>query len=280
MAQAPKKSLGQNFLTDEETARVVVRSADCRPGTRILEVGPGRGFLTRFLVSSGAAVTVVEKDDSLASTLQNEFDPARLEVVATDFMTWTPEDGRNWDAMVGNLPYYVATAILQKALDVWRLHPVMVLMFQKEVAQRLAAGPGDEAYGVPSVMVACTHSARIVRTVAAGSFFPRPKVDSALVLFKPLEKPRIDHEERKQFIDFAGSLFRYRHKTTSNALKLAMKGSEDTVARVLSSFGEMSGLRPERLSCDDLLTLFRLVRQESLTIESQGHPSAPRIPVG
>ncbi len=253
---APRKSLGQNFLTDEETARTVVRAGRIGPETPAAEIGPGRGFLTRALLAAGADLVAIEKDRELAAALPARFPEARLEVIEGDFLevALEPLAGR---VLVGNLPYYVSQAILSRALDHGGFWPRMVFMFQLEVAQRICAAPGSKVYGMPSLVTAVTHRATQVRRVSAGAFFPKPKVDSALVLFEPLEEPILAGEERMRFLDLAGDAFRFRRKTATNALSRATKRPSEEVVGVLEANGLDPRCRLETLAPAVLVKVWR-----------------------
>jgi len=255
---APKKWFGQNFLTDEETARTVTRVSSMGKGDHVVEVGPGQGFMTRFLLESGAFVTAVEKDPELPALLEERFAGHPLRVLHGDFMevdlhSLSPSPF----ILVGNLPYYVSVAILGKALAAPRgLISQMVFMFQKEVALRLVARPGSDEFGMPSVMAQLTHGVSMVRKVPAGSFFPKPKVDSALVHLRPLNDPLVEESERSAMLDWAGSAFRYRRKTLRNAL---VQSGVDSMA--IDEATAAVGIRPvERLEDVPLPTLVSLWR--------------------
>jgi 16S rRNA (adenine1518-N6/adenine1519-N6)-dimethyltransferase len=255
---APRKSLGQNFLTDEEAARTVVRQAGIAPGSQVVEIGPGRGFLTRALLAAGAQVTAVEKDRNLAERLPQQFAGLPLEVIEGDFLETdlTPFSGR---ILVGNLPYYVAMPILSRALDHQPAFPAMVFMFQLEVAQRLCATPGGRTYGMPTLVATVAHEARQVRKVPAGAFFPKPRVDSALVRFVPLARPHLVGPERREFLDLMGEAFRFRRKTATNALARATGRPADEVAAALEGQGHDPRVRLETLAVAQLVALWKFL---------------------
>jgi 16S rRNA (adenine1518-N6/adenine1519-N6)-dimethyltransferase len=254
-----KKSLGQNFLSDLETARKVVEAGRIGPGTEVLEIGPGRGFLTRFLVDAGASITAVEKDRELAEFLPGVFPGHPLRIIEADFLELdlAPLAARG-PVVVGNLPYYAAMPILMKVLEHAGAWPRMVFMFQLEVARRLAAVHGSPDYGVPTVLVALTHSATIVRRISPGAFFPRPKVESALVRFEPRPEFLLpDPADRAAFGDFVAAAFRFRRKKGSNALSLGTGLDPATAAGHMERLGFDPNVRLEELSPDQLVQLWR-----------------------
>lgn len=187
----PSRALGQNFVVDPNTIERIVRAAGVQPGDRVVEIGPGVGSLTTGLLDAGAQVVAVELDQHLIPALSDAVngeigDDASFEVVhgdATD-LNWSEFfDGRphtGWK-LVANLPYNVAAPVVLRALDEAPQIGEVLVMVQREVAERLAAGPGSATYGIPSVKVAYWGSAEVVGKVPASVFHPVPKVESALV---------------------------------------------------------------------------------------------------
>ena len=180
----PKRSLGQNFVVEPNTVRRIAELAGVGLGDRVVEVGPGLGALTLALLETGAEVTAVEIDDVLVDVLEEVAgDHGSLRIVHADAM------GVDWESLLGagpwtlvsNLPYNVAVPLVCDLLDDVPAIVRLVVMVQLEVADRLVASPGDDAYGLPSVKVAYHAEARKVGRVPPSVFLPRPRVDSALV---------------------------------------------------------------------------------------------------
>jgi 16S rRNA (adenine1518-N6/adenine1519-N6)-dimethyltransferase len=197
---SPSRALGQNFVADPNTVRRIARLAAVGPGDRVLEVGAGLGSLTLALAETGAPVLAVERDRFLVPVVRKvlgEMAPrtAAVEVIEADAMTadWArllvPPSG--W-VLVANLPYNVATPLIADLLDDVPAVERMLVMVQREVALRLAARPGDPAYGAVSVKVAYWAEAALVGTVPASVFVPRPKVGSALVEIRRRSAPAVD----------------------------------------------------------------------------------------
>jgi 16S rRNA (adenine1518-N6/adenine1519-N6)-dimethyltransferase len=190
----PNRALGQNFVTDANTVRRVVRLAQVGPGDRVLEVGPGLGSLTMALVETGAAVTAVEIDRRLLPVLEAVLGPG-VRLVHADVMTmdWAGVlgPGPGW-VMVANLPYNIATPLVANVLDGVPAIERMVIMVQREVGERLVALPGNPQYGAVSVKVAYWADASMVGHVPSTVFLPRPKVDSALVSIRRRPAPAVD----------------------------------------------------------------------------------------
>jgi 16S rRNA (adenine1518-N6/adenine1519-N6)-dimethyltransferase len=184
--RSPSRALGQNFVVDPNTVRRIARLAGVGPGDHVVEVGAGLGSLTLALAETGAEVTAVEVDRHLVEVLE-ELLPERapgVRLVAGDAMAldWTEllAGADRW-VLVANLPYNVATPLVLDLLDDVPAIERMLVMVQKEAGERLVAGPGDAAYGIPSVKVAFHARAELVGTVGPNVFLPKPKVESALV---------------------------------------------------------------------------------------------------
>lgn len=186
------RALGQNFVVDPNTVRRIARLSAVGPGDQVVEIGPGLGSLTLALAETGASVTAVEMDRYLLPVLREVVAGLDVRVVEGDALEVDWSDvlagAERWH-LVANLPYNVATPLV---LDLLRDVPAierMLVMVQKEVGERLAAGPGSKTYGIPSVKVALRATARIVGKVGPDVFLPRPRVDSALVELVRLAEP-------------------------------------------------------------------------------------------
>jgi|TARA_B100001079_G_scaffold51261_1_gene42125 16S rRNA (adenine1518-N6/adenine1519-N6)-dimethyltransferase len=198
---SPKRSLGQNFVVEPNTVRRIVELAEVGAGDRVVEIGPGVGSLTLALLEEGASVTAVEVDDVLVGVLAEVtggYSSDRVRIVHADAMEtdWnTLLGGAPW-ALVANLPYNISVPLICDLLDDVPAIGEMVVMVQREVADRLVAGPGDDAYGLPSVKVAYHADARLLGRVPPSVFLPRPRVDSALVGLRRRSEPatEVDRE--------------------------------------------------------------------------------------
>jgi 16S rRNA (adenine1518-N6/adenine1519-N6)-dimethyltransferase len=190
----PSRALGQNFVVDPNTVRRIARLAGVGPGDRVVEVGPGLGSLTLALVEAGATVTAVEIDRHLVPLLRANVEGTGTTVVEADAMAvdWAELLGEGPWALVANLPYNVATPLVADVLDGVPAVTRMLVMVQKEVGERLAAGVGDDAYGAVSVKVAYWAEARVVGLVPPTVFLPKPNVDSALVSIVRRPAPATD----------------------------------------------------------------------------------------
>lgn len=213
------KRLGQHFLRDAEVLADIAAVSDVERSTGALEIGPGEGALTAWLLKSGKPVVALDADARAVATLKERFGEAldvRLgDATRDDLGALLPAAG---GVVVGNLPYNAASMIHRRVLALGTQIARAVLMFQKEVALRLVARPGVHDYGVPSIMTAVSAKSWIVREVGPEAFAPRPKVDSAVVLVEPLKEPLIAPAELEAFGDFVGKAFQLRRKTLGNAM--------------------------------------------------------------
>src|SRR5438093_3040136 len=194
---SPAKTLGQNFLHDQNLARWIVDQAQITSDDYVVEIGPGLGALTRFILEKGAHVLAIEKDARLAGFLRAHFPNQRLEVLNSDALKFDPRSlfAHRTVKLLGNLPYNVSSVLLLRFLE----HPspisLLLLMLQKEVAERLSASPSTHDYGALTLRVQLHHHVKYLRTVSATVFFPRPEVGSAVVRMlprDPLELPQRD----------------------------------------------------------------------------------------
>ncbi|PYL24849.1 MAG: ribosomal RNA small subunit methyltransferase A, partial [Verrucomicrobia bacterium] len=196
---SPVKTLGQNFLHDQNLARWIVDQAQITPDDYVVEIGPGLGALTRFILEKGAHVLAIEKDARLAGFLRTHFPNQRLEILDSDALKFDPRSlfAHRTVKLLGNLPYNVSSALLLRFLEQPNPISLLLLMLQKEVAERLSASPSTHEYGALTLRVQLHHHVKYLRTVPATVFLPQPEVDSAVVRIlprDPLELPQHDHQ--------------------------------------------------------------------------------------
>jgi 16S rRNA (adenine1518-N6/adenine1519-N6)-dimethyltransferase len=264
----PKRSLGQNFLADPNTARRVVALAELPPETPVLEIGPGLGSLTLALLDAGHDVVALELDDRLAEVLREVIgsadgargrsvrvetgDACRVDLDALlDAGPGVP--GVPW-ACVSNLPYNVAVPVVIRLLE--EVPPVerILVMVQREVGERLAAGPGNAQYGAVSVKVAYFADAKVVGLVPPTVFVPRPKVDSALVRLDRRAEPPVAVPSADDLFALVRTGFAQRRKMLRRSL-VPMLG--DRTPAVLAASGIEPTARPEALGLEQWAALAR-----------------------
>ena len=238
----PRKALGQNFVADPNTVRRIARLAGVGGGSRVLEFGAGLGSLTLALAETGAQVVAVEADHRLVPVLRTVVEPAGVDVVEGDALTLdlaalvAERGGGDW-SLVANLPYNVATPLVLRTLVEAEAVRHLLVMVQREVGERMAAGAGDPAYGAVSVRIAYFARAEVVGRVPASVFVPRPRVESVLVRLERLSAPAVDPAqvtyERLDSVVRAG--FAQRRKM----LRRSLAGVVEPVAF------EQAGVRPD-----------------------------------
>lgn len=220
-----KKSLGQHFLKDEGVSKRIVEVLQQRPLKNLLEVGPGGGALTKHLTGiAGVHLKCIEIDDEKVRFLGNTFPALKNNIIHADILkTGIPFNEKF--TIVGNFPYNISTQIVFKIME-WRASvEVMVGMFQKEVAERIAAKEGSKIYGVTSVLVQAFFKVEYLFEVHENAFNPPPKVKSAVISMTPLEKP-VNMKAEKAFTVLVKTAFNQRRKTLRNAVRSLFTADE------------------------------------------------------
>lgn len=252
----PRKKLGQSFLADMNITRRIAALVEPAEDETIVEIGAGLGFLTEELVRKAGRVIALEIDPRLIEALKDRFTGnARVEIVGGDVLAYdfsAPAPGRKL-MVVGNIPYHISTPILFHLLEYRRSISALVLMFQKELADRLAAPPGTKEYGIPSVMIARNASIHRELAVPARCFYPEPSVDSAVVRIVFADYPE-SPEEAALFAWTVRKAFAQRRKTILNNLRAAGFDGE-TLAKVFRGAGIEGRRRAETLSVGEFKLL-------------------------
>lgn len=248
----PKKSWGQNFLTDQNILAIIAGHALNKREIRVVELGPGTGALTWHLLKQGGEVLAIERDREIAPVLRQVFDWAEgLEVreqdaAKLDYAALREELGHPL-TVVGNLPYQISSRILVSVTQAHEHVERIVVMIQKEVAERLVAQPGTKIYGLLSVLVQRRFNGKIARHVPPQAFHPPPKVDSSVVVLTRKE-PEQAGPSNKSFEDVVRAAFSTRRKTLRNTLSRGLGLAADDVVAMLESLSIDPGLRAERLT--------------------------------
>ncbi len=263
----PKKSLGQNFLIHERVIDAILCLLDFAPDDEVVEIGPGLGFLTRRLLEAAAKVWAVEVDAVLVERLRQSglaADP-KLELIHGDILAvpLTAVLPQRKIKLAGNLPYSISTAVLFKIFE-WREHfSSLVLMVQKEVADRIASAPGSKDYGTLSVW--CQVHGRITDKVSVSpeAFFPRPKVRSTVLKIELFAEPRVASDELAPLRGIVRAAFGQRRKTLANALAAFSKRGREEVEKFLRAQEIDPTRRGETLGVDEFIKLARAARDQS-----------------
>ena len=254
-----KKSLGQNFLQDGDAIEKIADACGAGPEDLVIEIGPGMGVLTEALAERAGKVAAVELDDRLIPILRERFAGAdNVTIIHEDILKADLRGIIKDSAMpgsvkiVGNLPYYITTPILLGLLEQDVPAESITAMVQKEVAERIVAGPGGRDYGVLSVSLQYYCTAEYVLDVPAESFKPVPKVDSAVVKLTLRDRSeRLPEAEEKQFFETVKRSFAQRRKTLGNSLAGFCGSSKEQAAEALRSAGIAPERRAETLSIEE-----------------------------
>lgn len=254
------KKFGQHFLTDAAVLQSIADAVAPTETDTVLEIGPGRGALTDLLVPRAGRVVAVELDRALAAQLIERYrGNAKVRILQEDILESDIRAlvGEDY-ILAGNVPYYITTPIIFKSLE----PPVSrrsVFLVQREVADRMAAKADDSDYGALTVNVAATSEVEIIRDVAASSFSPPPKVESAVIRLKPRSQPLIERALVPVFRSFVQAAFGQRRKQIQRVLRSVRGLSVEEVTRILDSCGIDPTARAETLSPEKFVELFRAV---------------------
>jgi 16S rRNA (adenine1518-N6/adenine1519-N6)-dimethyltransferase len=257
LSHRPRKRFGQNFLHDQSVIAQILDHVDPRPGEHLVEIGPGQGALTLGLLERVGEADAIELDRDLVEPLARRCaGTGTLRVHQADALTFDfrglVRDGQRL-RLVGNLPYNISTPLLFHLLEQADVMADMHFMLQKEVVDRMAAGPGSKTYGRLSVVLQGLCRVDPLFEIGPASFRPPPKVMSSVVRLTPLAEPRVVAARQAAFSAFVATAFGQRRKTLRNNLK----GLLD--AEAIAAMGIDPGARPETLSLDDFLRLFDAV---------------------
>jgi len=271
-----KKNLGQNFLCDDRALKDIVEIADINNTQAVIEVGAGIGNMTRLLALKACFVTTVEIDKDLIPALKNNISPYSnvsilnrdimkvdlgTEIIQNIFEPACNSYNRYPEVkVVANLPYYIATSIIMKFLEDPVNISTMVLMVQKEVADRLFAVPGSKAYGAISVAVQYYSHVAKAFNVPAHCFIPRPKIDSTVIKLDIYKRPPVKVSDSKLFFKIVKAAFSQRRKTLANALYncLGTNMNKEEIKKILFDIGMEENIRGEKLSIHQFAALTNL----------------------
>ena len=268
----PKKFLGQHFLTDLKIAQDIADTVDACPGIPVLEVGPGMGVMTQFLVRKERPLKVVEIDFESVDYLRHKFPQLEENIIEDDFLKMHLEhtfEGQPF-VLTGNYPYNISSQIFFKMLDYKDLIPCCTGMVQKEVAERIASAPGNKAYGILSVLIQAWYSVEYLFTVHENVFNPPPKVKSAVIRMTRNATTDLGCDERL-FKQIVKTTFNQRRKTLRNSIRPVLADADNKAVqqghtpRPHDAFlaDDLFGLRPEQLSVAEFIRLTNAVAEET-----------------
>lgn len=258
------KSLGQNFLVDDQVLRDIVTGAEVNKDDFIIEIGPGVGTLTKELLKVAKKVCAIELDKDLIPILNEElkefenFELVNKDALKVNFNEIIGEEKSV--KLVANLPYYVTTPIIAKLLTEGYKFKSLTIMIQKEVAERINAEPSTKEYGALSLLVQYYCDTELVRKVSPSSFIPRPKVDSSVIKLNKLDSPKVKVDDEKLFFKIIRASFNMRRKTLWNALK-SLGFSKDLLENALQECDIDPKRRGETLSIYEFANLSNCIHR-------------------
>lgn len=267
LGMEPSRSLGQNFLFDQNLARWIVAQLEIAPGDHVVEIGPGLGSLTEHLVGVADSVTLIEKDDRIIDHLRARFASPTVEVIHGDAVTYDPRPllGRGRLKIIGNLPYYVSTPIIARFADPLLAPAKLVFTLQRELAERLNARPRTKDYGAMTVCLGRRWAVQYLRTLPASVFYPEPKVESAIVALAPRERDAVPPCDDALFDRLVRGGFSERRKQLRKNLERVAPGPDWRA--LLHATGLPETVRAEEL---DLATWTRLARAADPSVAQLG----------
>jgi len=254
-----KKYLGQHFLKDESIAQKISDTLTLEGYKNVLEIGPGMGVLTKYLLGKDIDIIAMELDPESVIFLEENFKDKRLQVISADFLKFDLHHFFNGEpyAITGNFPYNISTQIVFKTLE-WRDQvPEFTGMFQKEVAKRICAKEGSKTYGIMSVLVQAFYDAEYLFTVLPSVFQPPPKVDSGVLRLRRKENYSLPCNEQF-FFRVVKTAFQQRRKTLRNSLKVF--NLSDKLKE-----GLIFGQRPEQLSVSEFIELTKILENDAIS---------------
>lgn len=256
MSVKPKKYLGQHFLHDENIAKKIADTLSLNGYGKVLEIGPGMGILTKYLLQKEILTYAIEIDKESVEYLKANYLNLEPRIIQEDFLKFdlTTVFGNEPFAIIGNFPYNISSQIVFKVLEMRDQIPEFSGMFQKEVAKRICEQPGSKTYGILSVLTQAFYDTKYLFTVSPSVFNPPPKVDSGVLRLTRREKVKLDCDE-KLFFNVVKTGFQQRRKTLRNSLK-KFNLSENLKANVIF------GRRPEQLGVAEFIELTHMIEND------------------
>lgn len=255
-----KKQYGQNFLLDDNILKNIVKSAELKKDTNVIEIGPGLGFLTNYLQQATTNVLCYEIDEQMVEHL-NELN-YNISIINDDFLKRNLNkdfknifDNSNNITLVANLPYYITTPILLKVLEETTRIDKMIVMMQTEVAKRLCGKPSTKEYNALSVLIQYFTNPRIIFNVSPKSFFPEPNVESSVVMIEKKEEPLLEVENLDFFLKFNRNIFAQRRKTLYNNIQKAYNYDKGLIKKIIKENNLDESIRSEELDVSQIVKL-------------------------
>ena len=255
----PKKFLGQHFLIDDNISKKIVDNINFKKFKKVIEIGPGKGALTKHLLHIKDILTLIEVDNESVVFLKNEFLNEKLDIIENDFLKFdilSAYPSEENILIIGNFPYNISSQILFKSIDNYKSVKAIIGMFQKEVAERIISKNNSKQYGILSVKTQLFYDAKILFDVSPNVFFPKPKVNSAVISLTRKENINIDYD--LELLDRIIKLsFQHRRKKIKNSLKKL-----DIEENILED--SIFDSRPEQLTIEEFVKLTKKISSETI----------------
>lgn len=253
----PKKQLGQNFLADKKVLMKIVDAAEISKDDVVLEIGPGQGSLTYHLAQRAKKVIAVEKDAKLVKYLEEKFkDLKNLEVVNQDILEYLKILKNIGEyKIVANIPYYLTSFLLRRIFEMKNKPSEMIIMVQKEVAERITAGPGN--MNLLAISVQIFAEPEILFNISKNSFWPKPKIDSAVIKLKVYKVPKVKNAEK--FFGLVRAGFSAKRKLLSNNLAKRLEISKEGIYDIFREVSIDVNVRAQDLSIEEWVSIFRKI---------------------
>ena len=255
----PKKFLGQHFLIDENISKKIVNSVSLKEFDKIVEIGPGKGALTKYLFKFSDKLILIEYDTESVKFIKSSFKKHNPNIIKRDFLKYNLNDillQTSKNLIIGNFPYNISSQIIFKILDNYLLVDNLIGMFQKEVAERIVSKPNTKEYGIISIKTQLLFDVKILFNVSPNVFSPKPRVNSSVISMIRKKKINVDFD-LKLFDRLVKLSFQQRRKKIKNSLKKL-----DIKENILED--SIFGLRPEQLSVNDFIRLTQKISNETI----------------
>ena len=256
---SPKKFLGQHFLIDENISKKIVEAVNLKEFDKIVEIGPGKGALSKYLFDFSDKLILIEYDTESVEFIKSSFKKHNPNIVKKDFLKYNLKDvltQTSKNLIIGNFPYNISSQIIFKILENYLLVGNLIGMFQKEVAERIISKPNSKEYGIISVKTQLLYDVKILFDVSPNVFFPKPRVNSSVISLTRKKNININFD-LKLFDKLVKLSFQQRRKKIKNSLKKL-----DLKENILED--SIFGLRPEQLSVNDFIKLTQKISNETI----------------
>jgi 16S rRNA (adenine1518-N6/adenine1519-N6)-dimethyltransferase len=256
---SPKKFLGQHFLIDENISKKIVNAVNLKEFDKIVEIGPGKGALSKYLFDFSDKLILIEYDTESVEFIKSSFKKHNPNIIKKDFLKYNLKDvltQTSKNLIIGNFPYNISSQIIFKILENYLLVGNLIGMFQKEVAERIISKPNSKEYGIISVKTQLLYDVKILFDVSPNVFFPKPRVNSSVISLTRKKNININFD-LKLFDKLVKLSFQQRRKKIKNSLKKL-----DIKENILED--SIFGLRPEQLSVNDFIRLTQKISNETI----------------